>query len=230
MNYSRRMESKRPIPFKLSDLVPNIDAWVEASSRSDHLSFVPQPVDAAFPPFSVISSTTPGDRKAAKEKGFVSNGSKIFRTFFLSFHHFDDDIAKKVLQSTLQTSDAFAIVELQDRRILTLAFILKELWLLFLIGGLWFWNDTLQLMLIYAVPVLPVIHCFDGIVSCLRTRTSSEIMDLVNAVGGGEVDMTVSEGSGTKIRRGQWKFTHTRALHTWPVCHMEVTIGLKDGA
>ena len=56
----RRRAKLSPIDFYLSDLHPNLDAWVEHSSRSDHLSFLPGPVDATNPPFAAISPSTHG--------------------------------------------------------------------------------------------------------------------------------------------------------------------------
>ncbi|KAK3675044.1 hypothetical protein LTR78_004978 [Recurvomyces mirabilis] len=225
INRHRKLEGKQPIQFRLSDIVPNLDAWMAHASRSDNLSFVPQPVDASFPPFSVISTTTPGDKQAAADQGLVSNGSKVFRLFCLSFHHFDDEQAKRVIKSTLETSDAFAIIELQDRCVGSLALMLLEYWLLFIISALWFWHNRLHLLLTYCIPVLPAIHCFDGFVSCLRTRTFAETMHLVEDVQGGKA--AVREDSQGRLRRGHWVFSHSRSLHTWPVGYMDFTFGKK---
>ncbi|KAK5704623.1 hypothetical protein LTR17_021717 [Elasticomyces elasticus] len=50
VNDSRRREGKKPIQFRLSDLHPNIEAWMKHAALSENLSFVPQPVDASYPP------------------------------------------------------------------------------------------------------------------------------------------------------------------------------------
>jgi len=34
-------------------------------------------------------------------------GKKVMRLFSLAFHHFDDDLAGKVLENTIETSDGF---------------------------------------------------------------------------------------------------------------------------
>jgi hypothetical protein len=198
---------------------------MEHASHSDHLSFVPQPVDASFPPFSVISSTTAGDKKAAAELGFVGDGRKVLRLFCLSFHHFNDETARRVIKSTLETSDAFAIIELQDRRLASVIIMLLEPWLLFLVTALWFWHDRLQLFLTYAVPVLPFLHLFDGLVSCLRTRSFNETVALVDQVQG-----HISAGRPAKrsnARCGDWMLSHSRQMHTWPLGYMDVTFGKK---
>ncbi|KAK5111973.1 hypothetical protein LTR62_004507 [Meristemomyces frigidus] len=236
VNRRREREGKKAIPFRLSDIHPkiclsslDIDAWIHLSSHSRNLSFIPQPVDASSPPFSVISATTPGDKVAAFDQGFSSDGSKVLRVYCLSFHHFDDEQAERVVRSTLETSDAFAIIELQDRRVGSLVLMVMEFWLVFFISVLWFWDEPLRLLLTYAVPALPAVHCFDGIVSCLRTRTFGEFIGLVEEVLGSKAAVR-SGGSGdgrTLLSRGDWVFEHRRVLHTWPVGFMGFTFGRK---
>ncbi|KAK0321631.1 hypothetical protein LTR82_007599 [Friedmanniomyces endolithicus] len=245
VNDSRKLEGKKPIPFRLSDLHPNLDAWIRHAALSDNLSFVPQPVDASYPPFvahldlsnspkyrtdssfSVISATTPGDKDAALKAGYSSNGSKVFRIFCLSFHHFDDEAARRVLKSTLETSDAFAIVELQDRRIGSLFLMVLEFWLVLFTNVFWFWDDCMHLLLTYAVPILPAVHSFDGFVSCLRTRTFEETVRLIKDVQGGSLSAHEKEDEGSVLLRRQWQFSHARALHTWPLGYMEVIFGRR---
>jgi len=227
VNHGRKSRDTEAIPFRLSDISPNLDAWMEHAALSDYLSFVPQPVDASFPPFSVISTTTRGSKEAAFQAGFSSNGSKVFRLFCLSFHHFDDETAVRVMKSTLDTSDAFAIIELQDRRIGSLVLMFLEFWLLLGVTVFWFWHDGTHMLLTYALPILPAIHCFDGLVSCLRTRTFEETMQLVESVQGEKGFQWVRTGTVLTVKRGGWEFTHTRALHTWPIGYMEVTFGKK---
>lgn len=222
---NRGRKAKKQIPFRLSDIHPNLDAWMDHAALSDNLSFVPQPVDASNPPFSVISTTTAGEKDLAFRAGLRSNGNKIFRLFCLAFHHFDDETAKRVIKSSLETSDAFAIIELQDRRIGSLALMLLEFWLLLLVTMFWFWHDDLHLLLTYAIPVLPAIHSWDGFVSCLRTRTFEETIRLVEAVQGREKGDHALLGNAVSVTRGNWTFTHSRTLHTWPVGYMEVTFG-----
>ncbi|KAK5119331.1 hypothetical protein LTR85_007687 [Meristemomyces frigidus] len=230
VNHGRKASDKKQIPFRLSDIHPNLDAWMEHAALSDNLSFVPQPVDASYPPFSVISTTTPGDKDLVFRAGLKDNGSKVFRLFCLAFHHFDDETARRVIRSTLQTSDAFAIIELQDRRIGSLALMILEFWLLLLVTVFWFWRDDLHLLVTYAIPILPAIHSWDGFVSCLRTRTFEETIRLVEAVQGRKKGDHALKGNAISVTRGDWMFSHSRTLHTWPVGHMEVTFGRKVGS
>lgn len=201
---------------------------MELASYSANLSFVPQPVDATNPPFSVISSTTPGDKDAAFDAGYTSEGNKVFRLYCLSFHHFDHQAARRVLKSTLELSDAFAIIELQDRRIGTLLLMLLEFWLLLVITILWFPHDWVHLAFTYLTPVLPIIQCIDGFVSCLRTRTFEEIIRLVEDVQGRwHVSDHALKGNSVVAKRGDWIFRSARVLHTWPLGHMNAVVGRK---
>ena len=180
--------------------------------------------------FSVISATTPGDKDAALKAGYSSNGSKVFRIFCLSFHHFDDEAAQRVLKSTLETSDAFAIIELQDRRIGSLFLMVLEFWLVLFTTVFWFWDDWMHLLLTYGLPVLPAVHSFDGFVSCLRTRTFEETLRLIEDVQGGSLTAHEKEVEGSLSLRRQWQFSHARALHTWPLGYMEVIFGRRMGS
>ncbi|CAK1356252.1 unnamed protein product [Cercospora beticola] len=101
INTRRRAEKRRPIPFQLSDLQPNaqLDAWMYQASLSKNLTFIPQAVDPARPPFAAISSTTRGDKEAALQQGYESNGTQVYR-LMSSFHRFDDNKAVEILQRT----------------------------------------------------------------------------------------------------------------------------------
>ena len=226
VNRLRSEAGRPPIPFQLSDLYPNIDAWLAPCSRSANVSFIPDPVDATNPPFAAISSRTAGDKKVALEAGYEHDGRKVLRTFCLAFHHFDDEGAVRVLKSTMETSDALVVFELQERAVGSCLLMVLEFWLVLLVSVFWFWGDMLHLFLVYGVPVLPSLHAFDGLVSCLRTRTFGEFVGLVDRAMGrqrglGEFD------SEAVVRRGDWAFTNRRVLHTWPLGYMNATVGIK---
>ncbi|KAK5136889.1 hypothetical protein LTR08_001811 [Meristemomyces frigidus] len=230
VNNGRKTTTRHPIPFRLSDIHPNLDAWMDHATRSENLSFIPQPVDASWPPFSAISTTTPGDKTVPAKAGLKTDGSKVCRLFCLAFHHFDDDTAERVIKSTLEASDAFAIIELQDRRIGSVLLMILEFWLLLFVTIFWFWHNSPHLLLTYALPVLPAIHSWDGFVSCLRTRTFKETIRIVEAVQGRREGDHALKGNAVVVRRGEWMFTHERRLHTWPIGYMEVTFGKKLGS
>lgn len=79
------------VKFVLTDLHPHIPDWTEASKRSENLSFVSEPVDAANAPASLNGK----------------DGKKIFRLYNLAYHHFDDKLGMDILKNTLETADGF---------------------------------------------------------------------------------------------------------------------------
>ncbi|KAK5019418.1 hypothetical protein LTR16_002664 [Cryomyces antarcticus] len=227
VNQERASQGQKPIPFLLSDIHPHLDAWITASSRSEHLSFVPQSVDATHPPVSVTSRTSTANSPAAA----YTSDTRVFRLYCLAFHHFPDALARKTLASTLATSDGFAIIELQDRHVFSLALMVLDLLLVFFVSPLWFWGDWLRLLFTNIVPLLPVIQAFDGAVSCLRTRTFEEVMALVDA-GEAEAQRTDVVSYGRKgamkyAERGEWVFQGGREMHTWPIGYMTWVAGWK---
>ena len=60
--------------------------------------------------------------------------------FNLSFHHFDNENAIKLLKNTMETSDGIAIIELQDRRLGCLAMMFFNIFFVSTITP--FWQDS----------------------------------------------------------------------------------------
>ena len=228
VNQRRQSLGKKPIPFLLSDLYPSIDSWMAITAKSHNLNFVPQPVDATDPPIAVISSTAPNSRT---EEGYFSD-TRIFRLYCLSFHHFDDEMARKVLNSTLNTADGFAIIELQDRYLSSSVLMLGHLPLMFGLSIFRFWRDVLMLILVYVIPIVPIINTWDGLISSLRTRSFEEVMRLMD--GGAKIDITATttdEGLHIKTTRKEgWLFKAAYQMHSWPVGYMNWIVGYKKAA
>ena len=84
------------VKFVLTDLHPHIPDWTEASKRSENLSYVSEPVDAANAPAHLNGK----------------DGKKIFRLYNLAFHHFDDNLGSDILRNTLETADGFGYVSI----------------------------------------------------------------------------------------------------------------------
>ncbi|KIW06192.1 uncharacterized protein PV09_02672 [Verruconis gallopava] len=202
----------------MSDLHPNIDSWMETCSYSQgYLSYIPQSVDATDPPMSVISTSAKRSRTA---EGFQSD-SKIFRLYCLSFHHFDDRLAKKVLESTMETADGFAIIELQDRFLSSFALMLGHIPLIYVTSIFRYYRDIWMLILIYVLPIVPIINTFDGLVSCLRTRSFKEVMALI-----GTVPQERGSSRFEKIAfKDDWVFRSAYEIHSRPVGYMNWIAG-----
>ncbi|TKX20528.1 hypothetical protein C1H76_7339 [Elsinoe australis] len=266
VNAARLRSNLPPILFRLSDIVPNLEAWIPLSAASEHLSFIPQPVNALDPPPSTISVSSRGgihvplsgeyadeevsvtgkvtvdegrqvqrERDREAMKATCTARTKVMHLFCLSFHHFEDEDARRVIRSMLSNSDAFCVVELQERSLGCLAMLALEPVLLFLVSWYWFWGDWSQLFWTYVVPVLPVLHGWDGVVSCLRTRTFGEMREMIDGVIAEarremEKDLVFNgqpKGRWQGVVQDQWTISEARAKHTWPAGYLHATIGIR---
>lgn len=95
LNRRLQAESRPPVKFLLTDLHPHVKAWQAVSKKSHHLDYVAEPVDAANASKSLQTQH--------------QRGKKFFRMFNLAFHHFDDELASRILADTLKTSDGFGL-------------------------------------------------------------------------------------------------------------------------
>ena len=190
------------VDFVMTDIHPHLPDWVKASKKSNHLYYVPSPVDAASAPHDLLSMA------GTKEKN-----KEIFRLFSLSFHHFPDPLATRILHNTLTTSSGFAIFELQGRDLGSIFTILGMFPLLWAGRWGWCWGDWALLCWPYVLPVVPFVLGFDGVVSCLRVRREGEILRLMRECGAS------MEG---------WRFETGSEVHTWTGGMMDYFIGIKE--
>ena len=156
-----------------------------------------------------LAETTNGSQKGIEAE-------KMFRLFSLAFHHFDDELATKILRNTLQTSDGFAIFELQGRDVGNIFTVLMMTPIIFLSSWWWFWGQWKPLFWTYIIPVIPFVLVYDGIISCLRTRRPHEVMALLKRASAdldGDVD--------------GWRFEVGEQIHSWPTGTMGYFVGIK---
>ncbi|KUJ12288.1 uncharacterized protein LY89DRAFT_652697 [Mollisia scopiformis] len=194
-----QLSARGAVKFVLTDLHPHIPDWTEASKRSENLSFVSEPVDAANAPTSL-------NRNPAE-------GKKIFRLYNLAFHHFEDKLGMDILRNTIETADGFGIFELQERTASSLLTIFAMGILMFLITPFYFWRSPGHLFFTYIIPIIPFVLVFDGYISSLRTRTSEEVQALMKECG--------ASCDGWTVKNGQEQ-------HTWPTGYMTWVIGVKE--
>ena len=206
VNTSLSSQSKPPVNFVLSDIAPHLSAWKALSHESANLSFIPTSVDAAnAPPPSDLLRNVP-DVEA----------KKVMRLFNLAFHHFDDDLAAQILRNTIDTSDGFAIFELQSRHPSSFVTI-SLMWPLLMISSWWhFRRSASHLFFTYVVPAVPFVVVFDGYVSSIRTRTVEEVESLLRQSVGEE-----------RLAREGWKVKSGWVKHSWPTGWMSWIICTK---
>jgi hypothetical protein len=85
--------------------------------------------------------------------------------------------------------------------------------LMFLITPFYFWRSPGHLFFTYIIPIIPFVLVFDGYISSLRTRNSSEVQALMKECG--------ASCDGWIVRNGQEQ-------HTWPTGYMTWVIGVKN--
>ncbi|KAI9801022.1 MAG: hypothetical protein M1825_003556 [Sarcosagium campestre] len=184
-----------PARFLLTDISPHREAWAAAAKRSDNLGYVPESVDAANAP-----------QDLGRE-----DGKKVFRLFNLAFHHFDDDLAERILRNTLEGADGFGIFELQHRTLSSFITVALFGVLILLATPIFYWRSPGQLFFTYLIPVIPFVLVFDGFVSSVRTRTPAEVLALVR---------------GDSRLKG-WNITSGSETHTWPTGELNWIVGIK---
>ena len=206
-------EQTQCVDFILTDIHPHVLAWQNAVRSSGHggLRYAPEPVDATTFAKEILELAQP------RKPNGIEGEARIFRLFNLAFHHFDDELALKILGNTLRTSDGFAIFELQGRDVGNMLTILSSFPILVLGSWWWYWGQWKRLFWHCVVPVVPFVFVFDGLISCLRTRRESEISDLLKRAATNDRDGL----SGWTVKAGEEK-------HTWPFGTLSYYVGIKN--
>lgn len=226
---SSTAKQQQPVHFVLTDLHPHIPNWARAASLSPNVHYVPRPVDAADAPADLLSTVEPPlpqpppppppSSSAPSSNPFSSLAlPKTFRTFYLSFHHFPDALASRILHNTMTTSSGFAIIELQDRHLTSfLAVCLLGLGVLvFAPLFAWRWRSFGTLFWSWVIPVLPFVLVWDGWMSSVRTRTVDEVQNMMKTCG---VDSN---------EVAKWRVRSGRVTHLPPWAEINWIIATKD--
>jgi len=167
LDLSRRLQKNSPtsVQILLTDKYPNLAAFQSAGAASqNHITFHSAPVDAMKVPPEL----------------------RGFRTMFTSFHHFQPEEARAVLQNAVDARQGIAIFEVTRRAPSAIA--LMFLWaLLPFLFTPWFrpfsWS---RLLFTYVLPIIPLVLLFDGVVSCLRTYRPQELQEIITKLTSSE--------------------------------------------
>jgi hypothetical protein len=156
----------------LTDKYPNLGAFQSASASSqNHIAFHATPVDAANVPPEL----------------------RGFRTMFTSFHHFQPEEARAILQNAVDASQGIGIFEVTRRAPSAIA--LMFLWaLLPFLFTPWIrpfrWS---RLLCTYVLPMIPFVLLFDGVVSCLRSYRPQELREIIANLSAAEYHWEMGE-------------------------------------
>jgi hypothetical protein len=134
-------------------------------------------------PSSVLSARLRGDPSitclnVSVDAASVPEALCGFRTIFSSFHHFPDAVAREVLGDAVRREEGFAMAEVTSRTPRAFAVILFMpvfVWLLTPFIRPFRWS---RLLFTYLLPLIPLVVLWDGVVSCFRTRTPEELLEL----------------------------------------------------
>ena len=149
----------RPVTVHLTDRFPSANA-AQRRRRDPHIRYVPEPVDAmAVPP--ELSG---------------------LRTLFTAFHHFTPADAMLILHDAVARRQGIAVFEQTQRSWGGIALMLVLAPIVMLAAPFMRPFRWSRLFWTYVLPVLPLVLCVDGIVSCLRTYTVDELRAMARAV------------------------------------------------
>jgi hypothetical protein len=123
-----------------------------------------------------------------------------FRTIFTAFHHFRPADARAILADAVHRGQGIGVFEIARRAPLEIA-VIAFTWLGTLLAvpfvRPWRWSRVLWT---YLPPVLPVVGTFDGVVSCLRTYSKSELEELVRGLDTYEWEIGDFRGGWSPLR------------------------------
>ncbi|PLB47431.1 hypothetical protein P170DRAFT_240868 [Aspergillus steynii IBT 23096] len=189
-----KVQGKRSPRFILTDLHPHLTEWTAVAKRQENVDYVSESVDA-----TKCRRIDPGNRKEC-------------RMFNLCFHHFDDEPAKAVLRSAVESGDSFIIFELAQRNFTSLLNIPVMILFPFFHTITRYWKSPLHLYFTYLVPLLSFAVSFDGLISTMRCRTPEEIQTLLH-----QPDLDISG----------WEFKSGSRMVFWPFVNIYWYVGVK---
>jgi hypothetical protein len=102
-----------------------------------------------------------------------------FRTIFSGFHHFRPDMARAILEDAVKKRQGIAVVELLERRLPALVLVVLGGFVSVVVAPIIRPFSLSRIFFTWMVPLIPLTLMFDGIVSCLRVYSVSELEALV---------------------------------------------------
>ncbi len=148
---------KAQVSACLTDLYPNRPALKTICEHNPNLSWRASAVDATRVPEDLDG----------------------LRTVFSAFHHFEPERARQVLLDSVRRGMPIAVFEVQQRRISSIVGVPLMMFAgSFLLTPFIGRVSLARLALTYVLPVAPLCIAWDSLVSCLRSYTPEELMQL----------------------------------------------------
>jgi len=168
-----------PLQIRLTDRYPNLQAFERTSTTGNAVT---------------CNTTTPSKPCPNSETSTITyakcpvNATQVppelqgFRTIFSAFHHFDPATATQILANAVASQQGIAIFEvarLAPRTLLVIATLPLLSWILTPTIHPFRWP---RLLFTYLIPVVPFVLFYDGIVSCLRAYSHTELTHLLSTL------------------------------------------------
>lgn len=145
---------KKEFTITLTDKYPNFKAFKHIARTSEgNINYIGTPVDATD----------------------VRESLKGVRTLFISFHHFKPEKAKQILLNAKENNCPIAIFEITNRSILQ---ILGNMFLPLTAYAFAPFIRPFRIsrfIFTYAIPLIPFLYFWDGLISVLRTYSPDEL-------------------------------------------------------
>ena len=157
-------KSNPDLKIILTDYFPNISAFKYMEKQAPNFTFVNEAIDARNIPENL----------------------KGLRTLFLSFHHFNPEDAKRILQNAVDSRSNIAIFEAQERSFASLlAMFFSPITVLLTTPFIRPFKFG-RIIFTYLIPIIPIVTWWDGMVSSLRTYSVKEMKELVDSLNSKE--------------------------------------------
>ncbi|MFL5320424.1 MAG: hypothetical protein ACJ790_12260 [Myxococcaceae bacterium] len=145
----------------LTDLYPNLPKFADVAQNSGGtIDFVSESVDATNVPEDLLG----------------------FRTVCNAFHHFQPDLALKIIEDAVHKRQGIAILEFVERSPFSMAAIPLAAVQSALVAPVIKPFRPSRLFFSWAVPLIPFTVLWDGLVSCLRVYSVGELHALVGRI------------------------------------------------
>ncbi|OGV44912.1 MAG: hypothetical protein A2017_21135 [Lentisphaerae bacterium GWF2_44_16] len=177
----------------LSDKYPNAEAFQKIRLEfPDSVNFISSSVDAAE----------------------VPETAKGFRTLFGAFHHFTPPYAEAVMRNAVENGEGIGIFEFTERSLIYFLILFPAVFSVFIFTPFIRPFSFFRLLLTYIIPLIPLIIFIDGAVSCLRSYSSNEMMEIAGKADPG----------------GTYKWLSGRMKMKGPPLHINYLIGYRKDA
>jgi hypothetical protein len=151
-----QLTGEHTVSIALTDKYPSGRGQSLCRDADDRLTYVKYPVDATNVPARLAG----------------------IRTMFTAFHHFDPASASAVLRDAARRREPIAIFEVTQRSLVAVLTVAVSPFLVLLLTPFIRPFSWTRLFFTYVIPALPLFILFDGLVSCLRSYSPEEMLQL----------------------------------------------------